>query len=123
VAKDFKAGTALTFELSGTPKGTSAGAANTTTSNNNLLLFGAGGAGILLIAAGVWMYLRDRKQAEKDLEDDEAENADSEDEFKTSEEVLDAIITLDDLHRDKKIADEAYHKRRAELKESLKGKM
>ena len=33
------------------------------------------------------------------------------------------IIALDDLHRSKKISDEAYQKRRAELKEVLKGKM
>ena len=45
------------------------------------------------------------------------------DEFETSEDVMDAIIALDDLHRAKKISDEAYQKRRAELKEILKGKM
>lgn len=124
LASGFDAGASLTFELSGTPKGTPAGAAEATASNNNLLLFGAGGIGILLIAAGVWMYLRDRRQAAEDLEEDEdEEEAEPEDEFETSEEVLDAIITLDDLHRAKKISDEAYHKRRAELKEILKGMM
>jgi len=34
--------------------------------------------------------------------------------------VMDAIIALDDLHRAKKIPDEAYQARRAELKEQLK---
>jgi hypothetical protein len=33
---------------------------------------------------------------------------------------MDAIIALDDLHRAKKIPDEAYHLRREELKERLK---
>ena len=38
-------------------------------------------------------------------------------------EILDAILTLDDLHRAKKISDEAYHKRRAELKGMLKNEI
>ena len=36
--------------------------------------------------------------------------------------MIDAIIALDDLHRAKKISDEAYQKRRAELKEYFEGK-
>ena len=32
-------------------------------------------------------------------------------------------VWLDDLHRGRKISDESYHKRRAELKEILKGMM
>ncbi len=43
--------------------------------------------------------------------------------LRSSEAVIDAIIALDDLHRAKKISDEAYQKRRAELKEILKGMM
>ena len=38
----------------------------------------------------------------------------------TAEEVMDAIIALDDLHRAKKIPDEAYRLRRDELKARLK---
>lgn len=118
-ASNFDAGAALTFELSGTPKGTEAGAAGATDlSNDGLILIGAGGVGILLIAAGVWMYLRDRRRTEEELEEDD--DGESENEFESSEEVLDAIITLDDLHRSKNISDEAYQKRRAELKENLK---
>ncbi len=44
-------------------------------------------------------------------------------EFESSEDVMDAIVALDDLHRAGKISDEAYQKRRAELKEILKGMM
>jgi hypothetical protein len=36
---------------------------------------------------------------------------------------LDAIVAIDDLHRARKISDEAYQKRRAELKDILKGMM
>ena len=62
------------------------------------------------------MYLRDNA---KDTNGEEGE----EDEFKSSEDVIDAIIAVDDLHRAKKISDEAYQKRRTELKEILKEKM
>jgi hypothetical protein len=81
-------------------------------------LIGAGALGVALILAGAWLYLRDRNRAE---EEDDVEDAD--DEFESSEDVMDAILALDDLHRARKISDEAYHKRRAELKEILKGKM
>ena len=121
LANNLAAGSQLTFEISGEPTGADGSDASTTT-NNNWVLYGAGGLGLLLIVGGAWLYLRDRSQnAEADLDESEADEAESE--FETSEEVLDAIVTLDDLHRDKKISEEAYQKRRAELKELLKGLM
>jgi hypothetical protein len=77
-------------------------------------LIGAGALGIALILAGAWMYLRDRNRGE----DSGVEEKD--DEFESSEDVIDAIIALDDLHRARKISDEAYQKRRAGLKDILK---
>ncbi|HMD79845.1 MAG TPA: hypothetical protein VKE92_00975, partial [Anaerolineales bacterium] len=40
--------------------------------------------------------------------------------FESPEEVMDAIIALDDLNQAKKISNQVYHKRRNELKEILK---
>ena len=85
-------------------------------SNRNTLLIGAGLLGLALIVAGGWMYLRDRKQGEETEEEEDHE-------FDSSEDVLDAIVALDDLHRAGKISDEAYQKRRTELKDILKGMM
>ncbi len=104
-ASQIAKGSALEFTISGRPKGT--------TSNANLLenpnvALGIGALGFALIVAGVWMYLRDKNKIESDEEEDDAET------------VLDALIALDDLHKDGKISDEAYQKRRAELKEMLK---
>lgn len=103
-----RAGDTLVFDLSGTPKtaGLEAG------SSQNLLI-GLGVFGVVLILAGAWMYLRERNR----VEDDEF---DEEDEFETEEEILDAIIALDDLHRAGKINGEAYQERREELKGRLK---
>jgi mono/diheme cytochrome c family protein len=108
-------GDPLEFSLSGKPASAPASAA--TVDNKQTMLIGAGVLGLVLILAGVWMFLRDRGKADADdLED----GGGSEDEFETSEEIMDAIIALDDLHRAQKIPEEAYQKRRAELKERLK---
>ncbi|NWG33008.1 MAG: c-type cytochrome [Chloroflexi bacterium] len=113
-ASGLQAGDTLEFTISGKPKSASTGTASTP---NTSLLIGAGGLGVALILAGAWLYLRDRQRAE---EEDEADEEEEDEEFASSEDVMDAIIALDDLHRAKKISDEAYHKRRAELKEILK---
>jgi mono/diheme cytochrome c family protein len=120
IANDLKAGDTLTFTVSGTPKVTET--ENTTTSSNNMLLIAAGGLGVGLILVGAWLYYRDRKRTQADDEEDDDEG-DEGNEFGSSEEVLDAILALDDLHRAKKITEDAYQKRRAELKEILKGMM
>ena len=112
------AGDKVAFTVSGAPNEAAAASTPETTASNRNLLIGAGALGLALVLAGAWMYLRDRNRGE--VEDD-AEDEDAE--FESSEDVMDAIIALDDLHRARKISDEAYQKRRAELKEILKGKM
>ena len=106
------AGETLRLSLSGTPREAGSPAA---ASNQNLLL-GAGAIGIALILGGGWMYLRNRGE-------DSAGEGEEDNEFESSDDVIDAILALDDLHRARKISGEAYHKRRAELKEILKGMM
>jgi hypothetical protein len=116
VTGNIAAGSTLALELSGTPKA-AVTTDTTTTTKNNTLLIGAGILGALLLLAGGFLYWRDRQQPV----DTEAEEEEDEAEFASSEEVLDAILALDDLHRTKKISDEAYQKRRTELKDTLKG--
>jgi hypothetical protein len=106
----FSAGSPLEMTLSGKVK-TAASA-----DNRQAFLLGAGALGGVLILAGVWMFLRDRGKPDDDFEEDD----ESEDEFETADEIMDAIIALDDLYRAKKIPEEAYQQRRAELKERLK---
>ncbi len=112
------AGEKVKLAISGIPKEEPTASAPEATASNQNLLIGAGVLGVALILAGVWLYLRDRNRPEEaGGEEGEA------DEFESSEDVMDAIIALDDLHRAKKISDEAYQKRRAELKEILKEKV
>ena len=82
---------------------------------NKALLISVGAFGVVLILAGVWLFLRDRK---REVEVDE----ENEDEFDDPDSLMDAIIALDDLHRAGKLSDEAYQKRREELKNALKRK-
>jgi hypothetical protein len=111
----LSAGTSFEMTLSGKVK--SAATVGDETDNRQTLLIGAGAFGVVLILAGVWMFLRDRN----DLDEDDYEDYEEDEvEFENVEEVMDAIIALDDLHRAKKIPDEAYQLRRAELKELLK---
>ena len=111
----LEAGSNLTVEIKGQPK--TEGAAEDPGGSRQALVIGAGLLGLLLIGVGGWLYLRDRKQA-SDLDEDEEEQ--DGDEFENANSVLDALIALDDLHRGGKIPDEAYQKRRAELKEQFK---
>ena len=106
----MKSGDTLTLNLSGNPK-----SGGTTSNSQQNLLIGVGAFGIVLILAGVWMYLRDRNRPDEETEEDEVE-----DEFDSEDEIVDAIIALDDLHRAGKLPDEAYQTRRAELKSRLK---
>lgn len=108
----LSAGSQLEMTLSGKVKATGEGAAS---DSRQTLLIGAGAFGVVLILAGVWMFMRDRGNPDEEDFEDADEN-----EFETAEEVMDAIIALDDLHRAKKIPDEAYHQRREELKSRLK---
>jgi hypothetical protein len=110
---NIAAGETLQFTVSGQPNDASGSTAEASNVNQNLV-FGAIALGVALIAAGGWLYLRDRNRIEETDEEDEEE-------FESSEDVLDAIVALDDLHRAKKISDDAYQKRRAELKDILKG--
>jgi hypothetical protein len=110
-ASSLSAGAPLEITLSGKVKSA------TSADNQQTLLIGAGAFGVVLILAGVWMFFRDRGKAD---DDDFGESDSDEDEFETAEEIMDAIVALDDLHRAKNIPDEAYQKRRAELKERLK---
>ena len=115
------AGEKVKLTISGTPKESTITSSTSTpaeVSSNKNLLIGAGALGVALILAGAWMYLQDRNRAEGINGEEDAG-----DEFESSEDVIDAIIVLDDLHRAKKISDEVYQKRRAELKDVLKGKM
>jgi hypothetical protein len=120
-AGDLPAGNTLSFTLSGAPTDTSTSASTSPstseTRKNRSIWIGAAALGLGLIAAGAWMFMRDRRQLEGANHKEEGNG------FESPEDVMDAIITLDDLHQAKRISNEAYQRRRNELKEILKEMM
>ena len=123
-AVDVKAGDTVSFTVSGQPTdATTEPGTDATANTNQNLLIALGAVGIALILAGAWLYLRDRKREDDEGDDEESGQEGGSAEFDSAEEVMDAIIALDDQHRAKKISEETYQKRRAELKDILKGMM
>ena len=106
-AVDLKADESLSFSVTGRPRNSSA----TGLDPRQGILIGGGALGSILIVAGVYLFFRDRRI--KKVDDGEAG-------FESTDEVMDAILALDDLHRAGKISDLAYQNRRNELKDIIK---
>jgi hypothetical protein len=112
----MQAGGIIQLTITGSPAGEDAAAI---AGQNTNLIIGLGVLGLVLILAGGWMYLRNRsaRRVEKPvlqeviIPDESPEN------------LMDAILALDDLYKDGKLPEDAYLKRRAELKRRLKEKM
>jgi hypothetical protein len=64
----------------------------------------------------VWFFRLRAAQGRDELAEAEGESGESE----TIDSLLDAILTLDDLHQAGKLPEEAYQQRRADLKAQLK---
>jgi mono/diheme cytochrome c family protein len=106
-AADLKVGQTLSFTVSGQPGSSPAAVIDA----HQGLVIGGAFLGAVLIGAGLFLYARERRRLVPVV---------TEAEFDTQDEVLDAILALDDLHRTGKIADEAYNLRRNQLKEQLR---
>lgn len=106
----FKSGQTMTVTVSGEPIKNSQPIAGNDTSRN--LIIGIGTLGLVLMLAGGWLFLRDRKRIPEKRFAPQANSL-------TREEILDAIIALDDQHNAGNIAHDAYQQRRAELKEKF----
>jgi mono/diheme cytochrome c family protein len=82
------------------------------------LVIGIGTLGFALILAAFWLYTRERSRSlDNEILDEEDIDSGS------TDEILDAIIALDDQYSAGNIPEEAYKQRRAEMKEQLKGKL
>ncbi len=111
-ASNLAAGSSLEISLSGK---TSPAASTTGSGSLSTLLIGLGVFGAVLAGAGVWLF-RQRKSAAapEAAEPDAPPYAESED------DLLDAILALDDLYKAGNLPAEAYQQRRAELKDRLR---
>ena len=112
----LEAGKTFSLAISGDPNG---GASILSGKDARLnLVIGLGTLGLVLILAGVLMYRRSQKGIRVVSDGftpvpDEAQPQDPDD-------LMDAIIALDDLYKAGKLPEDAYRQRRGELKEALK---
>jgi mono/diheme cytochrome c family protein len=114
------AGTDLVIDISGRPR--TGGAGFVLGSNTNLVI-GAFAFGFALVLAGGWLYLRTRNGKPPGNGQDIDEQLDAGSEDQDVDMLLDAILALDDQYKSGELPEEAYLKRRAELKAQIKEKM
>ena len=107
-----KAGESMKVSVSGAPGQVSSTPPATGTDSTRNIIIGVGALGLALMLAGGWLFWRDRKRAPVE-EVFPAEES-------NSDEIIDAIIALDDQYKAGNIAAGAYQQRRADLKERFK---
>ena len=113
----LEAGSDLAMTISGRPGG---GSLIPTTGSSTSLLIGLLAFGVALVGVGIWLYRR-YQSGEKDQADaDVSEGALEETSPSDPEELLDAILALDDQYQAGDLPEGAYRQRRAELKAQLK---
>mgnify|MGYP001055407569 CR=1 FL=1 len=114
---NLSAGSELVFDISGRANSSGASLIGETSWQN--IAIGVGGLGVVLVVVGLWLYQRSKKAPMAAAEDEEILEADELTAPEDAESLMDAIIALDDQYQSGDLPEEAYHQRRAELKERL----
>ena len=124
-ASNLASGTTLTATISGKPGDKVS--TGFVLDQNTWLIIGIGAVGLILVALGIFLFIRDRKlrkmEEEEDLEESSDQNPleNGKDALGNDRlSIMDAIIALDDQFQSGDISKEAYDQRRAELKDRLK---
>ena len=88
------------------------------------MMVGLGALGLALIVAGVLLYRRNRI-SESEVDEDEGQSISLQVESLSDnpDTIMDAILALDDLYQEGELPEDAYQKRRAELKDRLEDLM
>lgn len=111
----MQTGDSLLLHLSGSLKENRNFLVASETSNMSLVI-GLGGFGVALIVAGLFLWRRNRVEEDEWTE----EELDEELETESIDDLMDAILALDDQHRAGSLPEDAYQHRRAEMKERLR---
>lgn len=113
----IEAGSDLAIDISGKP---SSRGPLVSLGSNSTLTIGLLAFGVALIAAGGWFYLRSRNGRADHQDDDIEASSPTIDGGENVDTLLDAILALDDQYKAGEIPQDAYLKRREELKASIK---
>jgi mono/diheme cytochrome c family protein len=109
----------LNLTISGSASG---GSQLLSAGSGNSLVIGLSVFGVVLIAAGLWLFLRNRNTQNEFDEEEEWEEvpvSGAED----PETIMDAILALDDQFKAGELPEQAYRRRRADLKAQLEKMM
>jgi mono/diheme cytochrome c family protein len=107
----LRMGDDLQMAVSGRPKMASMNNESVSSTTSTSLVIGLAVFGVVLIGSGIYLWQRNRHQDEEIEDDADGENP---------EDMMDAIIALDELYEAGEIPRDAYQKRRHELKERLR---
>ncbi len=119
-SNNLPAGETLRFTISGTPKLPKDTSASTSTDPTTNLMIGIGALGVVLVVTGIYLWQRNRIADADDEWDEVSEISDQSSAVaETPDELMDAIIALDDLYQAGDLPEAAYQKRREELKARL----
>ena len=113
-------GDRLRMSITGQP---TAGQPTLPTGSSTNLMIGLAVFGVALVVAGVWLWRRTRLSEEDEEPEDETPSSETEPTAESVETLMDAIIALDDLYGAGQLPEDAYLKRRAELKARLQEHM
>jgi len=111
------AGSDLKMNISGRPGG---GSLIPTAGSSTNLLIGLLAFGVAMVGVGIWLYRRYQSGEKDQIEEEASEGALEETSPSDTEELLDAILALDDQYQAGDLPEGAYRQRRAELKARLK---
>lgn len=105
----------LRLSLTGHPADNNGGSKQ---SDRTTIIIGSSVLGFALVLVGLWLYRHARFEQILDVEDDivKVETPSNE----NIEALMDAIIAIDDLYQVGELPEDAYQKRRAELKDRLR---
>jgi cbb3-type cytochrome c oxidase subunit III len=110
-------GNLMSLDISGKPKSTDGSLSVDTRTS---LLIGLGALGLALIVVGAWLFRRERMRPDYDEDDlDEGDEEEAEESEADPDQLMDAIIALDDMYKAGELPEEAYLQRRAALKTRL----
>jgi mono/diheme cytochrome c family protein len=116
---NLSAGDSLNMAVSGKPKFQAVPGENITSGDTTTgLVIGLAAFGVVLVGAGAYLWMRNRAKNE-DLEFSEGMLGSDLPDQEDPDDLMDAIITLDELFQAGEIPEEAYLIRRAELKRKL----
>ena len=119
-ANSLPKGGTLDVTLKGQPSGNVPAGSPGALSGTNEMVIGIGIFGIVLIAAGVWLYRQRRNNGMVAVVEGEDQLEMPVEDLESPEALLDAIVALDDLYQAGELPEAAYQQRRAELKERLR---